>query len=83
MAVSAYDQITWQDNAKLGQQGVFNTHLSAFVKMSYLLFSSEFTNKLALLGGPKAVAKDSPDAFRRPVITEEVAENADQLLKKN
>ena len=27
--------------------------------------------RLALLGGPKAVAKDSPDTFRWPIITEE------------
>ena len=27
--------------------------------------------KLALLGGPKAVTIDSPDTFRWPIITEE------------
>ena len=51
MAIRADDQITGEDNAALRQQGVFNTNLSAFKKMSYLLFNGELPNKLALLGG--------------------------------
>lgn len=39
------------------------------------------STRLALLGGPKAVAKDSPDTFRWPIITEEDEQAVLEVLR--